>query len=353
VRGASPAIRVGVLGYGDVAAAIHVPNLVRLRGVVVTAIAEPEAARRALAAATLPWAAACGDWREVVARDDVDVVVVCLPTALHADAAIASFAAGRHVYLEKPLAHDAASGARVVEAWRASGRVGMMGFHLRFHPLYERLRDVVAAGGIGPPVAFRSVFSAAGTSLPAWKERRATGGGALLDLASHHVDLVHYLLQRPVEEVSAFVRSHRTEGDTATIQLRLAGDVLAQSFFALDAVEDDSVEVLGRSGRAAVRRYASLDVDVRGRRAAGLRRRQVAGAARALTRLPYAWRKRRSTGHDPAYAAALDRFARAVRGETAPYPDLEDGWRSLLVVEAAEASARSGRAVAPDAGTTR
>lgn len=176
----APPLRVGLLGCGQIARGVHLRVLGRLPGVRVAALAEPDPAACAAAVALAPGAAPFADWRALVDAGAVDAgavdaVVVCLPPDLHATAAVAAFAAGLHIYLEKPLAPTLAEGTDVLRAWRAAGTVGAVGFNVRLSPFAEAARAHVAAGDIGTPVAARTVFTGAGRDLPAWKRRRATG----------------------------------------------------------------------------------------------------------------------------------------------------------------------------------
>src|SRR5438067_819851 len=82
-------------------------------------------------------------------------------------------------------------------------------------------------------LAVRSVFTTPPGRMPEWRQRRASGGGALLDLASHHVDLVRFWFNQQVVEVRGSVRSERAEADTATLELRLANGLQVQSFFSM------------------------------------------------------------------------------------------------------------------------
>jgi predicted dehydrogenase len=316
----------------------------------VTAVADPDLARRSAAAGA---AAACETHRELLARPDVDAVVVSAPTGLHADIAREALGAGKHVYLEKPLAASAADGRAVLAAWRRSGRVGMIGFNYRFNDLYRRAAERVQGGELGELASARTVFSTSPGDLAAWKRARSSGGGVLLDLASHHVDLVRFVFGREVRRVFAAVWSQRSEDDSATLHLELEGGPLVQSFFSLASVEEDRLEVYGSRGKLVADRYASLDVEivppVRGRGA-----RLAAGARRvtAWRRAPYLLRKLRSPLHEPSFGLALTQFVRAVRGEAPPTPDFDDGYRSLAVVEAAERAARTGTTVAPEGEPT-
>src|SRR5262245_25271328 len=98
------AIRVGILGCGGIARAAHVPSLARERDVAITALADQDAANLAAARTLAPRAHATADYRDVLAAADVDAVIIALPPALHADAAVAALETGKHVYVEKPLA---------------------------------------------------------------------------------------------------------------------------------------------------------------------------------------------------------------------------------------------------------
>ncbi|HUF90706.1 MAG TPA: Gfo/Idh/MocA family oxidoreductase [Gemmatimonadota bacterium] len=344
-------IGVGLVGCGQLAQTAHLEILGSLAGVRLAAIAEPDDDRRASAAARVPGVRALSDYRHLLALDDVDAVVLSLPPAAHADAAIAALQAGKHVYVEKPLAPDRDGAQAVLAAWQESGRVGMLGFNYRFNRLYREAKQVLDTGELGRPVAVRSIFTAATRPMPGWKQARASGGGALLDLGSHHIDLVRYLLGEAVEEVDCTLHSSATEDDTATLRLRLAGGTLVQSLFSTRSTDDDRFEIHCEGGRVMVDRGRGLAAQVSAGRAGSRRRDQLRHLVRAARGMRYGLEKHRAPGHEPSWRTALERFASAVRGERSPSPDLTDGYRSLEVVLAAEESARTGRTVAiPDSG---
>ena len=97
-------LRVGLFGCGRIAQALHGPILARMEGVRLTALADADAAARLRLAAVAPGATLYADWRRPLELGEMDAVVICLPPALHAPAAIAALEAGAHVYVEKPLA---------------------------------------------------------------------------------------------------------------------------------------------------------------------------------------------------------------------------------------------------------
>ncbi|MGQ9684105.1 MAG: Gfo/Idh/MocA family oxidoreductase [Anaerolineae bacterium] len=329
-------VRVGVLGCGAVAQSVHLPALRRLPGVQVVALADPDADRLRQAARLAPAARTFADYQDALAERDLDAVVICLPNELHARAGQAALEAGKHVYLEKPLATDLAEGEALLRIWRASGLIGMVGFNYRHNPLYQALRRALRSGEIGVPVAMQTVFTASRIGMPAWQCHRGTGAGVLLDLGSHHIDLIRYLTGREVAEATAVLRTVRYPGDTAVLTLQLEDGVPVQSLFSWSTMEQDRIEVWGIGGKLAVDRYRSLSVE-RGARPGPLGRLSSLHPLQSLGGAAYLVNKLGSVAGEPSYRAALRTFVAAVASGGEPTPTLEDGWHSLEVVLAARA----------------
>lgn len=339
-------LQIGVAGCGAIARQVHLPLLSRRADVQVTAIADPAPEALAIAQSIVPAARPFSALEGMLADAPLHAVIVALPTGTHASAARCVLAAGCHLYLEKPLAANVAEGETVLSAWRASGRIGMMGFNTRFNPRHQRLRELIRAGRAGRPVYARSVFATAMRPMPDWKRCRATGGGALLDLGAHHIDLMRFLFSREPVAIDGTLQSRCTEEDTAVLDMELAGGPHVHGFFSLAAAEQDHVEVHGDRARLAVSRFTSLDVQVIDNPDGGAGTlRRVGRQAAAIRYLPEALRARRAPLREPGYAIALDRFLEAVRtGRLAEdAADLEDGYACLAIIEAAERAAR-GRA---------
>ena len=347
----SAPIRTALVGCGSLGRLVHLPILTRLRGSRLVAIADPDASALAAAAGLAPNATRFTDHRELLARDDIDAVIVALPTDLHASVACAVIAAGKHLYLEKPIAVTLSEGERLVACWREAGRVGVIGFNYRFHPLYARLRASIGDGAIGEIVALRTVFSSPPGPMPVWKTRRATGGGALLDLGIHHIDLARFLLGREVRTVAARMSGVHTEDDRVSLDLEMDGGISVQSMFALGAVEEDRVEVYGERGKLTVDRHYSVNVERRAvsagsSRLARLGVGQRGPDIRGVLSSPVLAQRLRAPMAEPSYAASLENFlATIVRGGRGT-PDLDDGLRALEIAEAAMRSAAEGKRIA-------
>jgi predicted dehydrogenase len=339
-------IRVGLIGCGRIAQHAHLPALAALDGVEISALADLDEGRRVSCREQVPKAPTFSDYRELLERAEIEAMVICLPPALHAEAAIACFDRGLHVYLEKPIATTLIDGEQVVSAWKKAGTVGRIGFNCRFHPLAIPLRDALPS--LGEISGVQTVFCAGRRPLPEWKRRRATGGGVLLDLASHHIDLIRFLFGREVAEIGAGLRSVESEDDTAAIELSLVAGPVVTLFASLAAVEEDRIEIYGSRGKLIFDRYRSSGLSfVPSHRSFDPMSRVAAVAAAART-LPRTLRDLLSPPRERSFPRSLAAFVADVRGVPSDGPrgaDLDDGLRSLAVVTAAECAARTGRVI--------
>ncbi|MFI4953749.1 MAG: Gfo/Idh/MocA family protein [Burkholderiales bacterium] len=337
-------IGLGVIGCGSIAYWMHLRIAQRLRGAALVAAADPDpAARKRAKRLTGVPVQECAE--ELLARADVDAVIVSGPTHLHAELAIAACAAGKHVYVEKPLAASTADGARVVDAAARAGVTVALGFNRRFHPLFEQARGILRDGQLGRVRAVQTTFCEAvlPDAMPQWKRRRASGGGVLLDLASHHIDLLRWFLGDEVATVDASLDSELSEHDGARMQLSMRGGVNVQSWFSCRTATSDTLEVAGERGTLRVDRHRpAVSLRVPRRLGYGVRTAWVVPPAAVA-----AWwleRLVRPSG-EPSYRRALAAFVGVLRGKAGPLPGLIDGMRALEVVEAAEESARRGTRV--------
>ena len=326
-------VRVGVLGCGAIATNVHLRLLMQLDTAEVVALADPDPVARERAQRLSGIEPTADPW-DVLTRTDVEAVVVTTPSATHAELAAGAAAAGKHVYVEKPLATTRDDALRVVEAVAATGVVAAVGFNRRFHPVFRHADALLRQNAIGRVVAVQSVFGQRLDHLPGWKHARASGGGAVLDLASHHADLFRWLVG-DVVEAQAWTGSERSEDDRATIRWRLEPGVEAQTSVSFRVAQTDVVQVVGEEGVLRADRYLPAVELWRTARRNPARRRQVP------TRDLVGWRLRRALGRgDPSFRLALAAWVDAVRGRNVDLPGVVDGLASLDAVLAAEESAR-------------
>jgi len=358
VSEARAALRVGVVGCGTIAYWTHLRAVARLPGATLVAAADPDREARSRAARLTRLAPrdvhASAD--ELLARDDVDAVVLCPPTPRHAEVALASCAREKPFYLEKPIATSSGEAERLAAAARAAGIVAVAGFNRRHHPVHERARELVAAGAVGRVRAVLTAFCepTPPERMPGWKRCRASGGGVLLDLGSHHVDLVRWLLADEVHAVEARIASEASEADSAWLGLATGGGVEVRSVLSFRTGPADWLTLLGERGTLHVDRFRCA-LELRTTRRFGYGTRRV----RLAPRLANAgWRLQRVVrpSHEPSYGRALGAFVDEVRGGPSRCARLLDGARCLAVLEAAEEAARTGtpvRVVGSDADPAR
>ncbi len=344
-----PSLKVGLLGCGRIAQLVHLSVLTHLPGVELVALAETDPDRLERASHLAPKAIAFDHYEKLLKMKEVEAVIICLPNDLHAEATIASLQQRKHVYLEKPLATNLDEARRVLEVWQSTHLVGMIGFNYRFNPLYRTTQQYLQAGSLGKLVGGRSIFSTTGRNLPDWLQTRSTGGGALLNLASHHTDLIRFFFGQEVREVFASLGSLHSEDDSAMLQLKLSDGLMVQSFFSISSIEEDRFEVYGQTGKLFVDRYLSLCVEIYGPTLDSVRLRQLWHGLKTLIHVPYLLKKIRAPAHEPSYREALTHFITAARTHRPATPDFYDGFRSLMVIGAAEESVRTQRMVSvPD-----
>ncbi|GGI44458.1 putative dehydrogenase [Agromyces flavus] len=167
------------------------------------------------AAAKWGWGEVSTDWREVVERDDIDVVDIVTPGDSHAEIAIAALEAGKHVLCEKPLANstvEAEAMTRAAEAASARGIRSMLGFTYRRVPATALARQLIADGRIGEVRHLRASYLQDWLVDPAapmtWRlEKDRAGSGALGDIGAHAVDLAQYMTGLRLSEVSGVLET--------------------------------------------------------------------------------------------------------------------------------------------------
>jgi predicted dehydrogenase len=217
-------VGVGIVGTGF-ARTTQLPAWAACEGARVVAVASGrrENAERVARDFNIPFVA--GDWREVVARDDVDLVSIVTPPVTHAEMALGALAAGKAVLCEKPMAMNAGETARMCEAARAAGVLALIDHELRFLPARRRMRELIQGGEVGRVRHAKFLFrggsrAAAETPWSWWSDERA-GGGALGAIGSHAVDALHWLLGTRVSHVSASLAAHVLERrDPASGEMR-------------------------------------------------------------------------------------------------------------------------------------
>lgn len=201
----SQPLRIGVIGSG--AGIFHLQGYAKEPRAKVVAIASLDTERAEELAKQFDVPRLYREYQELLAQDDIDAVSVAVPNILHKQVALDAFAAGKHVLIEKPLARHAEEGVDMVEAARAANKVLGVSFQRRSRHDVELVKNAIEAGELGH-VYFSKAWWVRRSGIPGlgtwFTSKEAAGGGPLIDLGVHVLDLILYVLGDPeVKSVSA------------------------------------------------------------------------------------------------------------------------------------------------------
>ena len=228
-------VRIGLLGSGFVSN-FYMLGLENVAGWEIPVVASPHAERARLFAEKWHIAEATADVEGVIARKDLDLIVLGVPNHFHHDLAIRCARAGKHVVCTKPLARNRREAKAMLEAVRAAGVLHGYAETEVFSPAVMKARDFIEKGGIGKVLTVRSREAHGGPHEPWFWDKNLSGGGALLDMGCHTVEAARYFIGKdnPVVEVLAWtdrlVHHDRTNAeDNAVLLMRFQGGQLAQA----------------------------------------------------------------------------------------------------------------------------
>ena len=228
-------------------------------------LAEIDAGLAKRKAAELGFVQSTGDWRDLIADPDIDVVSVTTPNQFHAEMAIAALEAGKHVWCEKPMATSLADAERMRAAQRASGRKAVMGYNYIQNPLIRHMAELVGSGAIGAVTHVRVEMDEDYMADPSepfyWKSEAQSGYGALDDFAVHPLSLLSVLTGLPTEVMTAMAKPYADrptrEGGRRAVENHDIANVLLTFEGGVSGVLMANRSAWGRKGRIFVQIYGS------------------------------------------------------------------------------------------------
>jgi predicted dehydrogenase len=214
-------IRVAVIGAGYWGVN-HVRTFAHLEGVELHAVCDPDERARARAFALAPQARVVTSFNDVLADGRIDAVVLATPAKLHADQAVAAIRAGKHVFVEKPMALTLADACAVLAEAKRCERLLMVGHLMLYHPGYERLRELVRSGELG------HVFYLYALRVNLGRLRHDES--ALWSLAPHDISMILDLVGEGPISVAARGQAYLQNGveDVVFVNLSFADGKMAQ-----------------------------------------------------------------------------------------------------------------------------
>ena len=336
-------VRFALIGCGKIAERLTLPQLVQCPGARVTALVDKDraAARRLADRFRIDRRLIWSDWRRMLREAAVDAVAVNVPNILHAEVTIASLRAKQHVMVEKPMALTLSEADAMIRAAALSRRLLMVEHTQRFDPVHETAYRLLRQGILGRITECRGRLGHAGPehwsgSAESWFiDRRQSGGGALIDVGAHIIDVLRWLSGNEVRRICCRTKTLekriRVEDHAAALLEFRDGTVGSFEASWTTRPYEVTTHFYGERGQLQTSLGARHPVILRRCRQRG-DPNQPMGAA-VTPAVPNASRS----------GGAYPRFIRAIQRHGAPAVSGLEGRRTLEVVLAAYASARSGR----------
>jgi len=367
---------IAIIGYGGVAR-VHamayraIPFHYGLPAgtVRIVGVADVNAKAAEAAAGELECDVWTTNYHELLAREDVNAVDICVPNHLHEEIITAAAAAGKHIYCEKPLAMNVSQGQRIVATVEKAGVKNQLNFNFRFYPAVTRARQMISEGFLGRIFSFRGCFYRSSYISPdkplSWRlSKDIAGGGALYDLGSHVLDLIYYLLgefgsvqstvdtlikERPLAPGSK-EKGPVDVDDIVLMQVRMADHTLGTveiSRMGTGATNDMKVEIFGDMGalRFNAEEPSWLEVfDVRDKDQptggmSGFRKVQTVGRFEGHKAPDWSM----APGFVTTFVESQYKFLQAVSDDLQPAPTFKDGLHIQKVMQAAISSSDEKR----------
>jgi predicted dehydrogenase len=336
-----------------------------------------DAARTAEFARRWGWEEAASDWRAVLARDDIDIVDISLPTHLHHDAALAALAAGKHVFCEKPMATSLAEAQSMAGAAARAGVVHYLNHNYRRVPAVMLAKRLIDDGRLGRIFHWRGCYQQDWIIDPdfplTWHLRRElAGAGPHADLNSHSVDLAMFLVggirtvscltasfipERPLPGAGAATfsagagsagRGPVTVEDAALMHVQFENGALGSfeaTRFATGRKNRNAFEISGSRGSVAFDLERLNELEFYDHEAPEAERgfRTILATEACHPYIGHWWPPGHTIGYEHTFVHAVADFLAAIAGGAPIAPDFSDGLRVAAVLDAGLRSASSGR----------
>jgi predicted dehydrogenase len=334
----------------------------------------------AAAAEKFGWAETATDWRDAIARDDIDVIDIVTPGDSHVDIAIAALEAGKHVLCEKPLANsveEARAMADAAEKAAAKGVYAMVGFTYRRVPAATFARDLVASGAVGEIRQVRANYLQDWLVDPevplAWRlQKHLAGSGSLGDIGAHAIDLAQFITGQRLTSVSGMLETFVKQRPVLAEASGLSGTASEEMG---DVTVDDLALFTGRfdggavgsfeATRMSTGRKNALRIEVSGSKGAisfdledlnalGFYDATAPADRQGFTKIyvtepqhPYMeawWPTGHMLGYEHGFSHQARDFVVGVVEGSQPTPSFADGLQVQQVLDAVERSAETGSA---------
>ncbi|MBU4212022.1 MAG: Gfo/Idh/MocA family oxidoreductase [Kiritimatiellae bacterium] len=345
-------IKWGVIGCGGIAARRTIPEFKKMVSNAELVSVMDISAERARAVAQqfgIPhW---CTTEKELL-RQSVDAVYIATPPNMHCRQVIQAAKAGKHILCEKPVAVSIREIDRMEAACQAAQVKFMLGFCMHHNVYNKKARDLVQSGALGQMVMGRAELTCWYPPIPgAWRQDLAVShGGALIDMGTHCLDILEWIMDTRIVEVTGFQdqRTHKYPTpieDTSTILVRFgngAHGIIDNYFNIPDAAAQNSLELYGTKGTLIGQ--GTIGQDPTGKMFSILQAEETGYDANQVRNVEAQRQEYRLEGIG-LYGQMIDIFSRCIMDNTAPSITLADGRHSVAVVLAIYEAIRKRKVV--------
>lgn len=340
-------LKVGIIGCGSIATHRHAPEYSSNPYTQIHLVYDPNP-DRAQKLADQYGGQVAESWEEVVHHPEITAISDCSTNEMHHIITTQALLAGKHVLCEKPMATTIEGAETILAAARTSGKILMIDHNQRLVPAHQKARQLIEAGELGKILSFKTNFGHKGPEY--WSANRTKGTwffkksrsalGVAGDLGIHKVDLLRYLLQDEIVQVSAFadVLDKKDEHgqpievcDHMVCLLKTRSGAVGTASFSWSYYGDEDNSTILYGERGIMKIFADPQKDIEIVNAGGERVVYKIGAMQ--------------TNDAQTKSGVIDAFVEAIRTGTAPAVTGEDGLQALRIIEAAMESAATGKRV--------
>ncbi len=199
-------IKWGVIGCGGIADRRTLPGLMLADNAELVAVMDANGAAAEAAKEKYGAKYAFTTAEELLAIDEIEAVYIASPVAYHVEQTIAAAKAKKHILLEKPMALSSKDSAKLKKVCEENGVKIGVGLMMRFHTYHQMMKKLIEEGKLGEIVSMRAQLTCWYPDIPGnWRQQKATsGGGSLMDMGIHCVDLLQYISGLKATEVASF-----------------------------------------------------------------------------------------------------------------------------------------------------
>ncbi len=250
-------VRWCVIGAGGIADRRVIPSILSDKSNALLAIMDrnEETAKRLGAKYGVKYYT---DEKQMLAENACDAVYIGTPVFCHYEQAMTALSYGANVFVEKPIAMQESEGEKLVKAFKKAGKVLFVGYMMKYHNLHRKMKKLIETERIGQITMARLQFSCWYPDITgAWRQKKTLGGGgAVMDLGVHCIELIEYLLNEEIITAKGFYSTqsfHYEVEDSGVISFRTQSGVLGHidvNFNIPDSASESKLEIYGTKGYA-------------------------------------------------------------------------------------------------------